>query len=114
MFTLCVLPVKASPRSGDPVNLTQVVKAGLARWRAGDYSGLWREAKEMEAELARPPCRRKGRGQGHAGAEDEVETQAQKNTKQAMRLAEEGKFSRATECFFDVHLTAYSIVTYAT
>ena len=64
----------------------RLVKERLVRWRAGRYSELWKEAKDLTKEHRKPRGKRSKKGQ-----REEEDNQLKRNAERASTLAQDGQ-----------------------
>ena len=99
MFAKCILPaVKSRP----DITQARAVRDRLARWRAGEYAALWREAVDM--------TRKRGK-QTRKNQRQEQQCLEVKNAQRSRRLAQEGKYTRAVQALTSAGLADHTPAT---
>ena len=89
MFAKVTLTAHTEKSKPDLSNLTKTIKSRLARWRKGDYSKLWEEATRRTR--IPPQSGRKKAPDPPAASQEE------KNALRAVRLAQQGEYTRAVQ-----------------
>ena len=99
MFAKCILPaVKSRP----DITQARAVRDRLARWRAGEYAALWREAVDM--------TRKRGK-QRRKTQQQEQQSLKVKNAQRSKRLAQEGEYTRAVQALTSAGLADHTPAT---
>mgnify|MGYP006061624775 CR=1 FL=1 len=97
MFAKCILPaVKSRP----DITQARAVRDRLARWRAGEYAALWREAVDM--------TRKRGK-QRRKTQQQEQQSLEMKNAQRSKRLAQEGEYTRAVQALTSAGLAVTTL-----
>ena len=103
MFSRAILPAGRGPRAGDGCSQSRLVRERLRRWRAGEYSQLWEEAKALTKEH---------RPRGRRGRVHEPEnSQEKRNAERATTLAQEGQYTRALQALTSAGMAPQSRAT---
>ncbi len=109
MFTRCILlaiPAKhcRAQNSDGVTTINGLIRARVARWRAGEPQALRAEVKQIAAERRTNP-HRKHHNRTHAGQE-------QANTRRAIKLAHEGAYAKAARALISngVHIISAEVI----
>ena len=99
MFAKCILPaVKSRP----DITQARAVRDRLARWRAGEYAALWREAVDM--------TRKRGK-QTRKNQWQEQQSLEVKNAQRSKRFAQEGEYTHAVQALTSAGLADHTPAT---
>ena len=87
MFVKVTLTAPTGKNKPDLNNQTKTIKNKLSRWRKGEYSKLWEEAARMT----------RSSPQSERRASDQEVSQEEMNALRAVRLAQQGEYTRAVQ-----------------
>ena len=87
MFVKVTMTAHTGKNKPDLNNQTKTIKNKLSRWRKGEYSKLWEEAARMT----------RSSPQSERRASDQEVSQEEMNALRAVRLAQQGEYTRAVQ-----------------
>ena len=100
MFPKCIFYAVTEKNKRDNMTLSKAVKQRLARWRRGgkEYRELWEEA--VRSTRVRPQSKKK--------AAEVQPSQEERNGKRAIRLAQQGEYTRAVQSLLSSGLAEHT------